>query len=62
MINELKEANLKIHPPDILISPDISPEINMFSGFTRAGEVIEAGKEAAQKNLPELLEMCRDDS
>ena len=62
MINELKEANLKVHHPDILISPKISSDINMFSGFTRASEVIEAGKEAARERLPELLELCRSDT
>jgi len=61
MINELKEINLKVHHPDILIYPDMSPEINMFSGFTRAGEVIEAGKKAACEHLPELLALCRTD-
>ena len=59
MINELKEANLKIHRPDILISPDMSPDINMFSGFTRASEVIESGKEAARDRLPEILQLCQ---
>ena len=58
MVNELKEANLKIHRPDILICPEMSPEINMFSGFTRASEVIEAGKEAARNHLPEILQLC----
>jgi NTE family protein len=62
MINELKEANLKVHHPDILISPKISSDINMFSVFTRASEVIEAGKEAARERLPELLELCRNDT
>jgi NTE family protein len=62
MVNELKEANLKVHHPDILISPKISPDINMFSGFTRASEIIEVGKEAAREHLPELLELCRNDT
>jgi NTE family protein len=54
MIHALTEARLELRPPDILIKPEISWDIGIFSGFTRAADIIQAGETAAQHHVEQL--------
>ena len=46
--------NLKNHPPDVLIKPDIPPSVGILTGFTHADDSIEAGAAAMRVALPQL--------
>jgi NTE family protein len=46
--------HLKAAPPDVLISPDLPKGIGIFSGFTKADQIIAAGEAAARRSLPQL--------
>jgi NTE family protein len=54
------KANLRDTPPDILIQPSISQDIGIFTGFTRAEEIIAAGEKAAYDALPRLREILKN--
>ena len=59
MVSKLTNLQLERFPPDILIRPDIPPDITMFFGFTRTTEIIMAGISAAEKALPEIDRILR---
>lgn len=46
--------NLKNHPPDVLIKPDIPPSVGILTGFTHAEDSIEAGATAMRIAIPQL--------
>lgn len=54
MIAELTRIHLVSCPPDIILSPNIAPDIDMFLGFPRIPEVIEAGEQCAREALPKI--------
>lgn len=54
MIRKIMDIQLDENPPDLLIRPDIDPEINMFLGFQRAGELILSGEKAALENIENI--------
>ncbi len=54
MIAEITKARMEKNPPDILIKPDISPEITMLWGFHKAQEIIDAGERSALEKLNSL--------
>lgn len=54
MVREITTLRLKENPPDLLISPLIDSDINMFIGFQRVKELIQAGEEAARKKLEDI--------
>ncbi|MDW8317589.1 MAG: patatin-like phospholipase family protein [Anaerolineae bacterium] len=54
MMSELTDLRLKDTPPDVLIEPELSPDIGLFFGFDRWEEVVEAGRRAARWALPRL--------
>lgn len=54
MIAELTRMHLISCPPDILLTPNIPSDIDMFLGFPRIPEVIEAGEQCAREALPKL--------
>lgn len=62
MIAKLTEGRLKLNPPDILLRPAIPSDITLFSGFTRAQEVIAIGEACARKALPEIHERIAEQS
>lgn len=47
-------TKLEANWPELLIHPHLSPEIGVFSSFTRAAEIIAIGEEAAERALPQL--------
>lgn len=54
MISSMTELRLKESPPDLLIRPVISSDIDLLIGFERAVEIIESGVKATEAVLPEL--------
>ena len=55
----LTDLQLKQNPPDLLLAPDIDPNVSTFFGFQRVGDLIRSGEIAAQENkdnLSKLLE------
>lgn len=54
MVRKIMDIQLDENPPDLLIRPDIDPEINMFLGFQRAGELILSGEKAALENIENI--------
>ena len=50
------DLSLTVHPPDVLIQPDFSPNPPCYSDV-RSG--IEAGEEAARRALPRIRELLR---
>lgn len=61
MISAITEKNLREHPPDILIRPDLPNDIGLFVGFKRASEVIVAGEQAAEAALPQIQTLLKGD-
>lgn len=54
MNSALTKARLEDSPPDLLLRPCIPADIGLFTGFTRAAEIIAAGERAATKRLRKL--------
>lgn len=54
MIAELTRIHLEQCPPELLLSPRIAPDIDMFLGFPRIPEAIAAGEACARQALPEI--------
>jgi len=50
----MSEFSLRLHPPDVLIQPDFSPDPPCYSDVKRG---IEAGEAAARRAMPEILEV-----
>ena len=51
LLQEMLRQKLTLHPPDVLIRPDLSLS---FLSYLQAAEGIRAGEEAAEKALPEI--------
>jgi NTE family protein len=54
LIEDANRRCLESGRPDIVIRPQISDKVTVFTGFGRAAEVIAAGEEAARAALPIL--------
>ncbi len=59
MEKELRDRKLREAAPDVLISPPLTRDISVFTGFNRVAEIIAAGEEAAEKALPRIEELLR---
>jgi NTE family protein len=59
MVSALTEIRMREAQPEILIRPCLPAGISIFWGFTRAGEAIEAGEQAALQILPGLEERLK---
>jgi len=57
MVRKIMDIQLSESPADLLIRPEIDPEINMFLGFQRAEELILSGEKAALDNLEKIQEL-----
>ena len=57
MVRKIMDIQLEENPPDLLIRPNIDPEINMFLGFQRAEELILSGEKAALENIEVILKL-----
>jgi NTE family protein len=51
MIAELTRIHLQNCPPELLLAPDIPPDIDMFLGFPRIPEIILAGEQCARQAI-----------
>lgn len=51
MMRKMTNEKIKTHPPSVLIAPKIPNQVNMFAGFTKAKELIQAGESAAEKAM-----------
>ncbi len=56
-IRKMTDLHLAQNPPDLLLTPDIDPNINLFFGFNRAAELIEAGEAIVYKNKEKFLQL-----
>jgi NTE family protein len=58
MIAEITRRRLKESCPELLLHPNIPPDITMFLGFQRVDEIIKAGEQCARQALPAIREMA----
>ncbi len=58
MTRALTKAHLLEAPPDLLLSPPIPREIGLFTGFTRAEEIIHIGEETARRQLDAIQRLA----
>ncbi|MGB2982723.1 MAG: patatin-like phospholipase family protein, partial [Candidatus Bipolaricaulia bacterium] len=56
LIQEVLRQKLILHPPDVLIRPDLSMS---FLSYLKAADGIQAGEEAAEKALPAIRRLLR---
>jgi len=54
MMKEINSRRLLEAAPEIIIRPDVPPEVSVLIGFTRAAETIAAGQRAALESLPKI--------
>lgn len=59
MTREVNRRNLEEAQPDLLICPPIPSGVTVFTGFTRAAEIIAAGEQGAQEALSSLKELLK---
>jgi NTE family protein len=53
MVSEMTAMRLDLSPADRMIAPDLPVDVSILTGFRRAGEIIEAGRHAAERALRE---------
>ena len=53
----LTDLNLSNNPPDLLISPEIDPNISFFLGFQKVNDLIEAGILSALENKENIISL-----
>lgn len=54
MIAAITDEQLRHYPPDLLIRPELPPDVTLLVGFSRADEIIDAGERAAEAALPQI--------
>lgn len=59
MVSELTRRKLQESRPEVVISPNIPPEVNIFLGFPYAAQIIRSGKLAAEKTLPIIEQLLK---
>lgn len=57
MITRMTELNLVQDQPDLLIRPDLPPEITMFYGYQKADKIIAQGEISMRKNIDKLKKL-----
>ena len=57
MITRLTELNLEQDKPDLLIRPELPPEITMFYGYQKADKIIAQGEKSMRKNTDKLKKL-----
>lgn len=60
MITRMTELNLLQNKPDLLIRPNLPPEITMFYGYQRADKIIAQGEKSMRKNIDKLKTLLSD--
>ncbi|HSN75753.1 MAG TPA: hypothetical protein VL334_11800, partial [Anaerolineae bacterium] len=59
MISASTEAHMQQWPADVVIRPDLAPDLDMLIGFDRSQEAIAAGEAAAEAALDQILTLVR---
>jgi NTE family protein len=59
MVSNFTAAKLRKARTDVIIRPDISPQITTLSGFKYVKELVDAGAKAALDALPELRKLLK---
>ena len=59
MVANFTAAKLRKARTDLIIRPDIDPQITTLSGFTNVKELVDAGAKAALDVLPELRKLTK---
>lgn len=54
MISKITDLNLEQDKPDLIIRPDLPPEITMFYGYQKADKIIAQGEKSMRKNIDKL--------
>jgi len=54
MMAEIARRRLADAHPEVVIRPEIPPEVTTLTGFPRAAEIIAVGEQAAQEALPRI--------
>jgi NTE family protein len=54
MMKEINQHRLVEAAPEVVIRPDIPPDVSVLLGFTRAGETIAVGERAAAEAMPDI--------
>ncbi len=57
MMKEINQRRLVEAAPEIIIRPNIPPDVSVLLGFTRADETIAIGEQATVEALPEIEKM-----
>ena len=50
-------ANLQTTQPDLVIRPDLAPDLDILLSFDRPMDAINGGEKAAQEALPRIQEI-----
>ena len=56
LIRQQRKTKLIQSTPDILLSPNISPDVNAITGYHKAGSLISLGEESTCSIIPDLRE------
>ena len=56
LIRQQRKTKLIQSPPDFLLSPTISPDVNAINGYHKAGPLISLGEETTRPVLSDLRE------
>jgi NTE family protein len=59
MVSNFTAAKLRKARTDLIIRPDIDPQITTLSGFTNVKELVDAGAKAALDVLPEMRKLVK---
>jgi NTE family protein len=59
MVANFTAAKLRKARTDLIIRPDIDPQITTLSGFTNVKELVDAGAKAALEVLPEMRKLVK---
>jgi NTE family protein len=57
MMRVIQEARMAEYPADVVMRPHLPSGFNIFSGYNRTEELVEAGELAVAKVLPQLREL-----
>ncbi len=54
MMKEINRQRLAKAAPEVIVRPDVPPDVSVLLGFTRAAEIIALGERAAEGALPDI--------
>ena len=59
LIRQQRKTKLILSPPDFLLSPTISPDVNAITGYHKAGPLISLGEETTRPIISDLREALK---